>query len=73
MKSRAICSSWAAESNEYVPGRSTSLYRLPLNRYPPSARVTVLPGQLPVCCLSPVIWLNTLLLPEFGLPASATT
>nr|DAM67162.1 MAG TPA: hypothetical protein [Caudoviricetes sp.] len=34
---------------------------------------TVLPGQLPVCCLSPVRALKTVLLPVFGLPAKATT
>ena len=32
---------------------------------------TVLPGQLPVCCLSPVRALKTVLFPVLGLPARA--
>ncbi len=37
----------------------------------PYAVATVLPGQLPVCCLIPVNALNIVLLPVFGLPANA--
>ena len=44
----------------------------PLSQYP-CALATVLPGQLPVCWFIPVNSLNTVDLPTFGLPASATT
>ena len=55
-------------------GQIDELVALAANtRTPPSARVTVLPGQLPVCCRSPVSALNTVLLPMLGLPARATT
>src|SRR5512143_3591049 len=47
--------------------------RFPACAKVPSARVTVFPGQLPVCCRSPVSALNTVLLPVLGLPANATT
>src|SRR4030065_1501051 len=35
--------------------------------------MTVLPGQLPVCCFSPVSELNRVDLPVLGLPDRATT
>ena len=73
MKSRAISSSSDVEASEYVPGRSTMRYMLSRKPKKPSALPTVLPGQLPVCCFSPVRALKTVLLPVFGLPAKATT
>ena len=54
-----------------MPGRSTILYEEPAYENAPSAFSTVFPGQLPVCCLSPVRALNTVLLPVLGLPARA--
>ena len=53
-----------------MPGRSwmtTSLW--PLRR--PSFFSTVTPGQLPTYWLEPVRSLNSVVLPQFGLPASA--
>ena len=55
---------------EYIPGKSTisiSLFFL----YFPVFCSTVTPGQLPTCCFEPVISLNNVVLPQFGLPASA--
>jgi len=54
IKSRATSSSVLVDKSEYVPGRSTTLNFFSLYSNPPSALVTVLPGQLPVCCLNPV-------------------
>ena len=53
-----------------MPGRSwmiTSLW--PFSR--PSFFSTVTPGQLPTYWLEPVKSLNSVVLPQFGLPASA--
>ena len=71
-KSRATSSSTELAISEYVPGRSTRMKFLSLCLYLPCALVTVFPGQLPVCCFSPVRLLKTVLLPTLGLPASAT-
>ena len=37
----------------------------------PSFFSTVTPGQLPTYWLDPVSWLNSVVFPQFGLPASA--
>ena len=37
----------------------------------PSLRSTVTPGKLPTCWFDPVNWLNSVVLPQFWLPASA--
>ena len=37
----------------------------------PSFFSTVTPGQLPTYWFDPVSWLNSVVLPQFGLPASA--
>ena len=53
-----------------MPGRSwitTSLWPFSL----PSFFSTVTPGQLPTYWLEPVRALNSVVLPQFGLPASA--
>ena len=53
-----------------MPGRSvTSVSECPLMG--PSLRSTVTPGKLPTCWLDPVSWLNSVVLPQFWLPASA--
>lgn len=72
MKSRAASSSEEQASREYVPGVSTKRYSRGPRPTMPSARTTVLPGQFPVCCLSPVSALNTVLFPTLGAPARAT-
>ena len=53
-----------------MPGRSvTSVFSCP--RITPSLRSTVTPGKLPTCWFEPVSWLNSVVLPQFWLPASA--
>ena len=73
IKSRATISSCDKANKEYVPGKSINAYSVFLYLKLPRAVATVFPGQFPVCCLSPVRWLNTVLLPVFGLPANAIT
>ena len=55
-----------------MPGRSTSTARSPAASIRPSRRSTVTPAQLPTCWLCPVSRLNRVVLPQLGLPASAT-
>jgi hypothetical protein len=71
-KSRATSSSGDFEAREYVPGKSTIENVLSPYLKVPRADETVLPGQLPVCCLSPVSALKTVDLPTLGFPAKAT-
>ena len=53
-----------------MPGRSVMMTSFsPLRR--PSFFSTVTPGQLPTNWLAPVSALNSVVLPQFGLPASA--
>ena len=48
-----------------MPGRSTKRKRFSAWVSVPSARVTVLPGQLPVCCRRPVSALKTVDFPVY--------
>lgn len=49
IKSRATSSSTECVKSEYVPGRSTVIYFLPLRVNVPQAVATVFPVQFPVC------------------------
>ena len=66
-----------------MPGRSTTVISWPMVHNPslflsarcfilPSFFSTVTPGQLPTYSLLPVIALKSVVLPQFGLPASAS-
>lgn len=55
----------------YIPGRSHIAAVKPSPRKSPSRRSTVTPGQFPVRIRPPVSALNSVVLPQFGFPASA--
>ena len=67
---RVTISSGENGESEYTPGRSVIMTLLsPL--YVPSFFSTVTPGQFPTRWRAPVSALNSVVLPQFGLPASA--
>ena len=69
--SRATVSSVEFAVSEYTPGRSTSVRSYLPAEARPSLRSTVTPGQLPTVSRAPVNALNSVVLPQFGLPAIA--
>ena len=71
MNSRAAFSSARGERMSYIPGRSHIAAVKPSPRKSPSRRSTVTPGQFPVRIRPPVSALNSVVLPQFGFPASA--